>query len=109
MTLIGTTKSDTFLMLQFEPNESEKKQLAKALECPVKDFEESWFNVGQFKSDGKMLDCIQVGTVAWGSECDMTLDEFSEDFLTDIQNFLTECFHTDLSDKIGTTVELRIA
>ena len=45
MILIGTTKSDTFLMLQFEPNESEKKQLAKALECPVKDFEESWLGI----------------------------------------------------------------
>lgn len=108
----GCNVGKDFLLLQFEPTESEKKQLADWLGRPIEEFEKSWINLGQYKSEKNVLDCVQVYTDASGSNCDMVFSDFKADFLESVQNLFNTLIplkKSKLKKHFGTDIELNVA
>lgn len=100
-----------FFQVQFDScTKEEIKQLAELFEVKVSEMKGTWLCVGQMYVEDKMLDCIQVYTDAWGSNCDTVFADYKADFIENLQTLMTKIKNTDNAESLlGTSIELKVA
>ncbi len=100
-----------FTQVQFDScTKEEINQLADLFDTDVSEMKGTWLCVGQMYTEDKMLDCIQVYTDAWGSNCDTVFADYKEDFIKELQTLMTKVINTnDTTSLVGTSIELKVA
>lgn len=100
-----------FFQVQFDScTKEEIKQLADLFEVKVSEMKGTWICAGQMYTEDKMLDCIQVYTDTWGSNCDTVFADYKADFIENLQILMTKVKNTDNAERLlGTSIELKVA
>lgn len=105
--------SDDFVSAQFNATQEETEQMAKLFGTSVEEMKGCWFWIGQFKNEDNILDCIQVYNDTWESNCDLTMADFKEDSIKELQKLFSKLLQStskeDNDKLIGTSIELKVA
>lgn len=113
MILNSIQSSSSFVSAYFSATDEEKEQLAKCLNVPIEEMKGCEFCTGQFIDDTNMIDCIQVYTDTWESNCDMVFTDFKEDCIKELHDFMNELVQLGSDDKrkekLGKSIKMEVA
>ena len=105
--------SSSFVSASFKATDEEKEQLAKYLNVPIEEMKGCWFCTGQFIDETNMMNCIQVYTDTWDSNCDMDFTDFKEDCIKELHDFMNElvqlCSDDKRKEKLGKSIKMEVA
>ena len=113
MILNSIQSSSSFVMASFTATDEEKEQLAKFLDVPIEEMKGCWLCTGQFVDDTNMMDCIQVYTEVWDSNCDMVFADFKEDCIKELHDLMNDLVQLGSDDKrkekLGKSIKMEVA